>query len=60
MTIQQKIKEFETTLIQEWSSENSLNIQYKLSTLLEVYRDQFRTELEKNNFTNDEEIHKMD
>ena len=61
MEVKQKIKEFETILIQELNNENSgLSVQYKLATLLEVCRDQFRTELENIVFTNDEEIHKMD
>jgi len=59
MNTKQKIKEFETILIQEINSTNN-GLCYKLHVLLGVYRDQFRAELENNVFTNDEEIHKMD
>jgi hypothetical protein len=60
MNLKQKIKEFETILIQELKNTNGLDNTLKLGNLISVYRDQFRTELEDNVFTNDVEIHKMD
>lgn len=61
MTIQQKIKEFESTLKQKYNeNEWNRNIQGTVCSLLKIYRCHFKEELENNSFTNDEEIHKMD